>query len=189
VYLVEDEIRRLLDAPDTTTAPGRRDRAILVTLAFTGLRLQELVGLDPTDVDFSRATLRVLGKGRKERLVPMNGSVVEALTCYLEDAGRVPAPGERALFLNRFGGRLTGRSVENIVAAHLRAAGLTRPGLSPHKLRHSFATLLHSRQVDLVDIQTLMGHASLASTQVYTHTDAERLRGAIEKIPTPKGLA
>ena len=182
VYLVEDELRRLFAAPDQSTPGGRRDHAILVTLANTGVRLSELVGLDTIHVDFPRAQLRVFGKGRKERLVPLNRTVSAVLEAYLSDTGRVPAHGERALFLNARGGRLTGRAVQYIVDAAAKAAGLGGRRISPHKLRHSFATLLHRRDVDLVDIQALLGHASLASTQIYTHTDTERLEGALRKL-------
>jgi len=182
VYLVEEELRSLFSAPDQATAKGRRDHAILVTLACTGLRLQELVGLNTSDLDFARRTIRVQGKGGKERLVPMNQTVEETLRGHLEDAERRPAAGERAVFLNRRGGRLTGRAVQYIVDEAVRAAGIGRRKISPHKLRHSFATLLHGRDVDLVDIQALLGHASLASTQIYTHTNVSKLEGAINRL-------
>lgn len=183
VYLSPDEVRRLLAAPGHATAKGRRDHAILVTLACTGIRLQELVGLDTTDIDFSRRTLRVLGKGRKERLVPMNATLAAVLEAHLGDEERRPAHGERAVFLNRRGTRLTGRAVQYIVDECVAAAGITGRKVSPHKLRHSFATMLHNRDVDLVDIQALLGHASLASTQIYTHTDARRLKSVVDRLP------
>lgn len=182
VYLVREEVERLFDAPDRSTPKGRRDHAILVTLAYTGLRLQELVGLDTRDVDFPRKTLRVFGKGRKERLVPMNARVAEVLEALLADPERVPATGERAVFLNLRGRRLTGRAVEYIVEECVRAAGIDKKRFSPHKLRHTFATLLHGNDVDLVDIQALMGHASLASTQIYTHTDTRRLKKTVDLL-------
>lgn len=188
VYLTRAEIDRLFEAPERSTPLGRRDHAILVTLGYTGLRLQELVGLNTLDVDWDRATLRVLGKGRKERLVPMNKTVRAVLEGYLTDAERVVADGERAVFLNARGKRLSGRAVQYIVDQHAARAGIDREHLSPHKLRHTFATLLHERDVDLVDIQKLLGHASLTSTQIYTHTNAERLRGAIARLPDPGEL-
>jgi|SRR5690606_22535142 site-specific recombinase XerD len=183
VYLTRDEVDRLFAAPDQTTPAGRRDHAILITLAYTGVRLSELVGMNTIDIDFPRAQIRVFGKGRKERLVPLNDRVVAALRAMLEDSERNPAPGEKAVFLNLKGRRLTGRAVEDIVKACALKAGLPQRNISPHKLRHTFATLLHGKNVDLIDIQALMGHASLASTQIYTHTNAGRLRGAVERLP------
>lgn len=188
VYLTREEIDRLFEAPDRALPLGRRDHAILVTLGYTGLRLQELVGLNTLDVDFDRATLRVVGKGRKERLVPMNRTVRAVLESYLSDAERVVADGERAVFLNARGKRLSGRAVQYLVDQHAATAGVDREHLSPHKLRHTFATLLHGQDVDLIDIQKLLGHASLTSTQIYTHTNAERLRGAIARLPDPTEL-
>ncbi|MDK2972428.1 MAG: integrase/recombinase XerD [Candidatus Sumerlaeota bacterium] len=185
VYLIRDELRRLFEAPDRSTAAGRRDFAILVTLAYCGLRLQELVRLDIADLDFARDTIRVFGKGRKERLVPLNASAKEAIVAMLQDEERVVADGERAVFLNAKGRRLTGRAIQYFVDKYVAAAGISRDGVSPHKLRHTFATLLYGSQIELVDIQALMGHASLASTQIYTHTDAGRLQGAINRLEIP----
>jgi len=182
VYLVKQEVEKLFASPDRSMPLGRRDYALLVTMAYTGVRLQELVGLDIGDLDFSRETLRVYGKGRKERLVPMNAHVRAALLEMLEDADRVVAQGEKAVFLNAKGSRLTGRAVEYIVDKHVAAAGIDKDHISPHKLRHTFATLLHGNDVDLVDIQTLMGHASLASTQIYTHTNTKRLKKTVDLL-------
>lgn len=182
VYLVREELERLFGAPDRSTPAGRRDFAILVSLAYTGMRLQELVRLNTTDLDFARNTVRVFGKGSKERLIPLNLEVREALLVMLEDSGRVAAPGERAVFLNARGRRLTGRAVQYIVDRCVAAAGIDKRRISPHKLRHTFATLLYTRDVELVDIQSLMGHASLSSTQIYTHTNAGRLQAAIERL-------
>lgn len=125
-------------------------------------------------------TVRVLGKGSKERLVPLNGTVTAALLEYLPM--REAADGEKALFTNRFGRRLSGRMVEKIVDKHVLAAGLSTERFSPHKLRHTFATLLHRKDVDLVEIQTLLGHASISTTQIYTHTDRRRLQGAVDRL-------
>ncbi len=180
VYLVRGELKRLFDAPDVTTPLGLRDRAMLVTFAFCGVRLQELVGLNMRDVDFQSRTLRVMGKGSKERLIPLNDDVARTLLQWLE--ARTPAEGEKSVFVNRFGRRLSGRMVEKIVDKYVAVAGLAKDGLSPHKLRHTFATLLHGNDVDLVEIQTLLGHASISTTQIYTHTDRRRLQGAVEKL-------
>lgn len=182
VYLVESELRRLFDAPDTTTPTGLRDRAMLVAMAFCGMRLQELVGLNTADVDFDSQTVRVLGKGSKERLIPMNPAVESALRHWL--LARNAADGEKAVFTNRFGSRLSGRMVQMIVDKYVAQANVKKSSLSPHKLRHTFATMLHGKDVDLVEIQTLLGHASIATTQIYTHTNAGRLQGAVERIAT-----
>ncbi|MCB2154074.1 tyrosine recombinase XerC [bacterium] len=182
IYLIEEEVRKLLTAVDTSTWIGRRDLTMLITMVYTGVRLQELVGLDTLDVDFSRETIKILGKGNKERLVPMNRQVREALELWLNDAERKVADGERALFTSSRGRRLSGRSVQYMVDRYVERAGIDKERISPHKLRHTFATLLHGRDVDLVDIQALMGHASIASTQIYTHTDAGRLQSAIDRL-------
>ena len=126
--------------------------------------------------------MKILGKGDKERLVPMNRQVEEALTLWLNDAERKVASGEHALFTNAHGRRLSGRSVQYMVDKYVERAGIDKDRISPHKLRHTFATLLHGRDVDLVDIQALMGHASIASTQIYTHTNVGRLQSAIDRL-------
>ncbi len=182
IYLIPQEIQRLFDAPDRSTPLGRRDYTILITLAYTGMRLQELVGLNTIALDFSRGTILVYGKGSKERLIPMNEEVEAALRAMLEDPERVVATGERAVFLNARGKRMSGRAVQYLVDRYVEQAGISKDKISPHKLRHTFATLLHARNVDLVDIQSLMGHASLVSTQIYTHTNVGRLQKAIDLL-------
>lgn len=180
VYLIEKELRALFDAPDLTTQQGVRDRAMLIAMAFCGLRLQELVGLSLGDIDFESRTIRVLGKGSKERLIPMNRDVDRALRAWLDQ--RNCEEKERAIFTNRFGRRMSGRMVEKIVDKYVKAAGLSKSKLSPHKLRHTFATMLHQKDVDLVEIQALLGHAAISTTQIYTHTNRQRLRGAVDRI-------
>jgi site-specific recombinase XerD len=187
VYLVRGEVQRLFAAPDTSTPQGLRDRAILLLLGFCGLRLQELVGLDLAAVDLASRSLRIDGKGSKQRLVPLNDDAAAALAAWLD--ARRAADGERAVFVNRRGTRLTGRMVQKIVDRHARAAGIDKEHFSPHKLRHTFATLLHGNDVDLVEIQTLLGHASITTTQIYTHTNSERLRGAVERLEVLGGGA
>lgn len=180
IYLIESELKRLLSAPDPKDVNGCRDFAILVTLGFTGMRRQELVGLNLKSIDLERRTIRVLGKGSKERLIPMNEFVMNALNAYLEVR---PATGDaEAVFLNRNGGRLTGRSIVNIVRKHVRKAGIGKDKISPHKLRHTFATLLHVNEVDILEIKSLLGHASITSTQIYTHTNANKLRSAVDRL-------
>jgi len=191
-HLSEREMAALLDAPAGDTALSRRDRAILELFYASGLRLSELTGLDVDDVNLSARMVRVLGKGRKERLVPFNVTTTGALRAYLKDrerlladarASAVPrraAPPDRherrrdPLFLNYRGGRLTVRSVDRLVRRYA-AASTPRTGISPHALRHSFATHLLQRGADLRAIQELLGHARLSTTQRYTHINAAQL--------------
>lgn len=180
IYLVESELRQILSAPDISDTWGRRDYAMLVLLSFTGMRRQELVGLNINSIDFERRTAKVYGKGSKERLIPLNAIVVDALMAWLEVRPAVADP--EPLFVNRKGQRLTGRSVYNIVRKYVRRAGILKGKISPHKLRHTFATLLHLGEVDILEIQRLLGHASITSTQIYTHTNTQKLRSAVERI-------
>lgn len=180
IYLIDSELKKLLSAPDPKDVNGCRDFAILVTLGFTGMRRQELVGLNLKNIDLERRTIRVMGKGSKERLIPMNEFVMKALNSYLDLR---PATGDpEAVFLNRNGGRLTGRSIVNIVRKYVRKAGIGKDKISPHKLRHTFATLLHLNEVDILEIKSLLGHASITSTQIYTHTNANKLRSAVDRL-------
>jgi site-specific recombinase XerD len=207
-HLSIDEMSRLLETPDTTEPLGRRDRAILELFYASGLRLSELVALDLEDVNLSSRIVRVMGKGRKERLVPFNGATADALRAWLGDRAvlRAMAHGQRAtahaprprrhaqprastshstppvrradssdpLFVNFRGTRLTGRSVQRLVARYVASCS-TRFGISPHALRHSFATHLLQRGADLRAIQELLGHVQLSTTQRYTHVNAAQL--------------
>ncbi|MEN6626749.1 MAG: tyrosine recombinase XerC [Candidatus Sumerlaeia bacterium] len=179
IYLVPQEVVRLLESPEAETAQGIRDRAMMTTLVFTGMRLSELVGINLGDLDLTHQTIRVMGKGRKERIAPLNRIVIDALNRYLEARPLSDSP---ALFLNRYGTRLTGRSIEKMVRHYALKAGIFKDGISPHKLRHTFATMLHASEVDLIEIQALMGHASIASTQIYTHTSNSKLHAAVKKL-------
>ena len=172
-HLSVDEMSQLLDAPDGSTPPGRRDRAILELFYASGIRLSELVALDLEDLNLADRVVRVMGKGRKERIVPFNAKAREALRSWLKD--RATLTRGDALFVNARGGRLTGRSVQRLVARYVSSCS-TRFGISPHALRHSFATHLLQNGADLRAIQELLGHASLSTTQKYTHLDAARLR-------------
>lgn len=181
IYLIDSELRRLLAAPDPADVLGCRDYAILVTLGFTGMRRQELTGLNLQSLDLHSRAVRVIGKGSKERLLPLNDMVISAINAYLDVR---PATGDQeAIFLNQRGGRLTGRSVLNIVKKYVRMAGIDKAKISPHKLRHTFATLLHLNEVDILEIKSLLGHASITSTQIYTHTNPNKLRSAVDRIP------
>jgi integrase/recombinase XerC len=177
--LSESEVRGLLEAPTETTFTALRNRAILELLYASGLRVSELVGLDADDLDRDARLVRVLGKGRKERIVPFGRFAAEALDAYEQERARLPgtpqADGPAPLFISRRGTRLTTRTIERLVA---RCRTLLRPGrhLTPHTLRHSFATHLLENGADLRAIQELLGHASLRTTQKYTHASPEHLR-------------
>jgi integrase/recombinase XerC len=192
-HLAVDEMERLLAVPDTSLPLGRRDRAILELFYASGLRLRELVGLDLEDMNLPGRTVRVLGKGGKERIVPFNRSAAEALGAWLHDreglrtreAGpamtgvrradrRRSSRREEPLFLNYRGTRLTGRSVHRMVQRCVGQCS-TRFGISPHALRHSFATHLLQNGADLRAIQELLGHVHLSTTQRYTHVNVQQL--------------
>jgi len=171
-HLEEGEMAALLSTPADDDA-GLRARALLELLYSTGIRCAELVGLDVEAVDLDERTLRVLGKGRKERIVPFGRPAVEALRAWLPARERM-RPRSPAMFVNTRGGRLTDRSVRNILNTAVRQAAVDRH-TSPHTLRHSFATHLLERGADLRAIQELLGHASLSTTQRYTHVNAKHL--------------
>jgi integrase/recombinase XerC len=182
-HLSIDEMGRLLEMPDAAKSLGRRDRAILELFYASGLRLSELVGLDLGDVNLPGRMVRVLGKGAKERLVPFNTSTQRALKAWLADRSGLRGKGETggdALFLNHRGGRLTGRSVQRLVDRYVTGCS-TRFGISPHALRHSFATHLLENGADLRAIQELLGHVQLSTTQRYTHVNAAHLLDVYRK--------
>ena len=184
-HLSEQEIERLIETPDTGDPLGRRDRAILELFYASGLRLSELVAIDLEDLNMSERMVRVMGKGGKERLVPFNQSTLAAIKAWMKDraailATRPPTAGKKRkapadpLFVNYRGTRLTGRSVDRLLRRYVAQCS-TRMGISPHALRHSFATHLLQRGADLRAIQELLGHARLSTTQRYTHVNAAQL--------------
>ena len=176
-FLTTAEITRLLEAPDSATPQGRRDRAFMELLYASGLRVSELVSLTLEQVDLGTREIRVLGKGSKERMVLMGKPAARAITAYL-DEGRHELLGNKrnsALFLNRYGGRLTERSVQSILQEYANIAGIGKR-VHPHMLRHTFATHLLDGGADLRVVQELLGHASLSSTQIYTHVSKSQAR-------------
>jgi len=183
VFLTVRDTERLIETPDRTTWVGRRDVAMIETLYGAGLRVSELVGLNRGDVDLTDGMLLVRGKGKKERLAPAGRCAVAAIRDYL-----APGPGLRperrdpnALFLNlRHGTRLSARSVARRLTHHVLKAGLD-PKISPHSLRHSFATHLLTNGADLRAVQELLGHENLSTTQIYTHLTHEHLRQAYDR--------
>ncbi|MHC5002121.1 MAG: tyrosine recombinase XerC [Planctomycetota bacterium] len=180
------QVERLLAAPNDSDLLGARDRAILETLYSTGIRVSELVGINRGDVDDAGQALIVRGKGRRERIVPLGthalvaiGHYVKMLDQYHRQVG-TPIQGDSPLFINKHGGRLSTRSVRRKVSKYLAEAGLD-PDISPHTLRHSFATHLLDNGADLRSVQELLGHQSLSTTQVYTHLTTQRMREAYDK--------
>lgn len=189
-FLSNEDVSALISAPKTDTPAGLRDRALMELLYAAGIRVSELVGLDTADVDLSDGLLRVLGKGRKERVVLIGRPARRALEAYLRegrprlaasDGGGSASGGgaEAALFLNRKGGRLTARSVQGLVRKYALAAGLDQR-VFPHLLRHTYATHMLEGGADLRVLQELLGHASINSTQIYTHVTEKAKRRAIE---------
>lgn len=175
-FLTEAEMTQLVESPPVDDAAGKRDRAILEALYSTGIRVSELVGLNVDDVDLIGNIVKVRGKGKKERLVPIGDKAVEAIRDYL--ASR-PAD-KRPLFLNKNRTRLTDRSVRNIINKHILRTSL-KMNVSPHVLRHSFATHMLNRGADLRSVQELLGHVNLSTTQIYTHVTTERLKNVYDK--------
>jgi len=170
-FLSEEDMVKFIESVPLDKITGKRDRAILETLYSTGIRVSELVGLDISHVDLIGNIAKVAGKGKKERLVPIGNKAIEAINDYLSSRKSK----SDALFLNKNGGRLTDRSVRNIVNKYILIASI-QSDISPHVLRHSFATHLLNRGADLRSVQELLGHANLSTTQIYTHVSTERLK-------------
>lgn len=185
-HLSEEEMSALLEAPSVASPLGRRDRAILELFYASGMRLSELAGLDVDDVNLGANMVRVLGKGGKERIVPFNKTTARAIRAYWGDRELLVRLTARArqkrdpLFVNYRGTRLTARSIDRLVRRYV-AASSARMGISPHALRHSFATHLLQRGADLRVIQELLGHARLSTTQRYTHVNAAQLLEVYQK--------
>jgi integrase/recombinase XerC len=181
-FLGEEELGRLLETPPTDTLLGLRDRAILETLYSAGLRVAELTGLNLADVDLDSGLATVRGKGKRERLALLGPQALTALKQWLAQRATVSprARAQAAVFLNKNGTRLSTRSVGRLLEKYLAQAGLD-PRASPHTLRHSFATHMLDRGADIRSVQELLGHKSLANTQIYTHVTTHRLRDSYHK--------
>lgn len=179
-YLRLEEVERLLTQPDSKTALGLRDRAMLEVLYSTGLRVSELTGLRVSDLDSNSGCVRCIGKGDKERVVPVGRKALDMVAKYLRESRsellrQAKGPSSVALFVNRRGAPLSRVGVWKILSAYGRRAGL-RVALTPHMLRHSFATHLLERGADLRSVQLMLGHADISTTQIYTHVVEERLK-------------
>jgi integrase/recombinase XerD len=183
-YLTPDQVDALLEQPDTASPRGLRDRALIELLYATGLRVSELVALRTADLNLDAGYLTCMGKGRKERLVPIGDAAVEWVQRYVREgrSGLLRGRSSPRLFVNaRDGGTLTRSGFWRVLAAYGRRAGLSR-GLSPHVLRHSFATHLLERGADLRAIQLMLGHADLSTTQIYTHVLEARMRALYDRF-------
>jgi integrase/recombinase XerC len=178
-FLEYEEIKRLLETPPADTWLGARDRAIMETLYSTGMRVSELVALNLDDIDFLGEVVHIRGKGKKERISPISSSVLQIIQHYMEFRNkRAQHNGNfdgKVLFVNKHGKRLSTRSVRRKMDKYLKMAGLD-PAISPHTLRHSFATHMLNRGADLRSVQELLGHQSLSTTQIYTHLTTKKLK-------------
>ena len=182
-FLSSEDIGRLLTAPGIKTHAGLRDRAILEVLYSAGLRVSELAGLSTGDLDLSSGALRVRGKGKRERIAPLGSYALKALSDWLKVrtvSVREKQGADAPIFVNKFGRRLTTRSIARMLEKYLRTTGLDRR-TTPHTLRHSFATHLLDRGADIRSVQELLGHKSLVTTQIYTHVSTAGLRAAYER--------
>ncbi|MEJ2744482.1 MAG: tyrosine recombinase XerC [bacterium] len=182
-FLDVEATRRLIEAADGQNLISLRDRAILEMLYSTGMRVSELTSLDCAAIDLLGEVVLVKGKGKKERMAPLGKPAVSALSNYFSTRGINPLRSGGApviAFINKNGGRLTARSIRNIIRKYIRKTALSEK-ISPHALRHSFATHLLNAGADLRSVQELLGHASLSTTQVYTHVTAERMKQVYEK--------
>ncbi len=183
VYLPVDDMFRLLDSVKTDTLAGLRNRAMVEVLYSCGIRVSELTGLNVYDVDFNERVVRVLGKGDKQRIVPIGRKALETIEAYrqrLQKETGISASENAPLFLNQNKGRLTARSVARILEKIARECGILTP-VSPHALRHTFATHMLDAGADLRVVQELLGHKSLSTTQKYTHVSIDRLMEAYDK--------
>ena len=178
-FMTEEEVYKLIESAFGKTDKdllGLRDRAILEVFYSSGLRISELVGLNLDDIDFISGILKIRGKGKKERIVPIGETALTTIKKYLDKRKKQID----AVFLNNNSRRITTRGVRNIVVKYLHAAGI-KPGVSAHTFRHSFATHLLNRGADLRTVQELLGHANLSTTQIYTHLTTDKIKSVYDK--------
>ena len=178
-FLEYEEVKQLLDTPPVNNWLGARDRAILETLYSTGIRVSELVALNMDDIDFLGEVVHIRGKGKKERIAPIGSSALQVIQHYMEYRNKRAQSNSnfdsKVLFVNKHGRRLSTRSVRRKMDKYLKMAGLD-PAISPHTLRHSFATHMLNNGADLRSVQELLGHQSLSTTQIYTHLTTAKLK-------------
>lgn len=170
-FMSEEDTVKLMEAPDQDKNADLRDKALFETMYSAGIRVSELVGMSQEDVDLISNMVKVYGKGKKERIVPIGETAVQAIAAYL----KVRPFKNEALFLNKSGGRLSARSVRNIINKHITRAAIHQK-VHPHMFRHSFATHMLDRGADLRSVQELLGHVNLSTTQIYTHLTTEKLK-------------
>jgi tyrosine recombinase XerC len=179
-FLSINDIDTLLKTPDESEIFGLRDKAILETLYSTGIRVSELVGLNEDDIDFYGEMVKVQGKGKKERLVPIGSYAIKAIKEYISSKKKKAFGKNAPLFLNKYGDRLSSRSVARSLDKYLKLTGINQT-TSPHTFRHSFATHMLDKGADLRSVQELLGHSNLSTTQIYTHVTTERLKNVYDK--------
>jgi integrase/recombinase XerC len=182
-FLEEEEVRKLLEAPEVNTLLGARDRAMLETMYSTGVRVSELVDLNLADIDYVGEALHIRGKGKKARVTPISPTALAWIRRYMEVRRADPRAAsfnQEAVFVNKHGQRLSTRSVRRKLDKYLAQVGLD-PAISPHTLRHSFATHMLNRGADLRAVQELLGHQSLSTTQIYTHVTTARMKQAYDE--------
>ena len=180
-FLYPEEIKKLIDSVETTKPSGIRDKAIFETLYATGMRVSEVIKLSLSDLDLAAGEVKVIGKGSKERIVLIGSHAISLLKRYIKEARPKMAKARKKeiLFVSRLGKKLTTRSIERMVRKYARKCGLKKK-ITPHVIRHTFATHLLSGGADLRTVQELMGHSSLSSTQIYTHITKERLKSVYD---------
>ncbi len=179
-FLTIKEVERLLEIPDTSTPNGKRDCAIIEVLYSTGMRISELVNLKHSQIHWNEEIIRIIGKGNKERMVLLGGIAKKALQSYVDGANYVGKNLDSPVFRNRFGNKLGALSIQRMINSSAKLAGIPS-NVTPHVLRHSFATHMLDAGADLRCVQELLGHVSLSTTQIYTHITPERLKKAYEK--------
>ncbi|MFW6410289.1 MAG: tyrosine-type recombinase/integrase, partial [Halanaerobiales bacterium] len=188
IYLKIEQARRYITAiKNSSKVNKKRDLAIVKLFIHAGLRISELVNLDLEDVDYADKSIKFFGKGDKERYLPLHEDVVKAIIEYLPERNKISPKSEdarKALFLSRRGNRIAPRTVQLFVKEYAKQAGLKNAvDITPHKLRHTFATILYKETKDIKILQDLLGHADISTTQIYTHTDTEQKKDAINNFP------